>query len=35
MVVVAEIDGEPFTSTALYDPTSVVELRGPQFTSVE
>lgn len=35
VVVVAEIDGEPFTSTALYDPTSVVELRGPRFSSVE
>ena len=35
VVVVAEIDGEPYTATAMYDPTSVVELRGSRFSSVE
>jgi len=35
VVIVVEIDGEPCTSTALYDPTSVVELRGPRFSPVE
>jgi hypothetical protein len=35
VIVVVEIDGEPHVSSALYDPTSVVELRGPRFTLVE
>jgi hypothetical protein len=35
VVVVVEIDGEPHLSSALYDPTSVVELRGPRFSAVE
>ena len=35
VVVVVEIDGEPHMSSALYDPTSVVELRGPRFSAVE
>jgi hypothetical protein len=35
VVVVVEIDGQPHVSSALYDPTSVVELRGPRFVEVE
>ena len=35
VVVVVEVDGEPHRATALYDPTLVVELRGPRFSAVE
>ena len=35
VVIVVEIEGEPHTSTALYDPTMAVELRGPRFLPVE
>ena len=35
LTIVVEIDGEPCTATALYDPTSVVELRGPRFSPME
>ena len=35
VVVVVDVDGEPHIATALYDPTSVVELTGSRFSLVE